>query len=105
MPEEKKYTYRVKPGRMFGAYNQHGPGDIVKLTENEAGGFLDKLQLVKESAPEPPAPDDEIAHLQTLTVPQLKQLPEYKDFENPKPTTKDAILVAIFEARGLEVPE
>lgn len=36
--------YRVRPGFSFGAFNQFGPGDLVELTEFEAGGFMDKLE-------------------------------------------------------------
>lgn len=47
-------SYRVRPGVRFGAAKQHGPGDVVELSEEEAKGFLDKLELVRE--PDPPAP-------------------------------------------------
>jgi hypothetical protein len=43
--------YRVKPGMRHGAGNQYGPGDEVELTEAEARGFLDKLELVPEEPP------------------------------------------------------
>lgn len=39
-------TYRVKPGYKHGATNQYEPGDTVEMTEEEAAGFLDKLELV-----------------------------------------------------------
>lgn len=42
--------YRVKTGFRHGNLNQYGPGDVVELTEEEAAGFLDKLELVKGSA-------------------------------------------------------
>lgn len=47
--------YRVKPGQQFGARKQHTAGAIVELTEQEAAGFLDKLELVgdSKSAPQP----------------------------------------------------
>lgn len=45
-------SYRVRPGVRFGAAKQHGPGDVVELSEREAKGFLDKLELVRE--PDPP---------------------------------------------------
>lgn len=35
--------YMVKAGRRFGIENQHGPGDKVELSPQEAAGFLDKL--------------------------------------------------------------
>lgn len=39
-------TYRVRDGFTHGAFNQHKAGDTVTLTEQEAAGFLDKLELV-----------------------------------------------------------
>lgn len=44
-------TYRVKPGYRHGAGKKYGPGDLVELTEVEAAGFLDKLELVTQEAP------------------------------------------------------
>lgn len=38
-------TYRVKEGYRHGAGGKYGPGDLVQLTEVEAAGFLDKLEL------------------------------------------------------------
>jgi len=98
---DKKYTYRVRRGCRFGAFQQFGPGSTVELTEDEAGGFLDKLVLVKDAAGNEDIPVDEAANLATLTVGQLKGLPEFADLPNPKPTTKPKILDAILEARGL----
>jgi len=98
---DKKYTYRVRPGHTFGAFRQYGPGMSVELTEEEAGGFRDKLVLVKDAAGNEDIPPNEAAHLATLTVGQLKELPEFNDLPNPKPTRKDDILNAILEARGL----
>jgi len=43
-------SYRVRPKFTHGAFNQYKPGDIVQLTEQEAAGFLDKLELVDVSA-------------------------------------------------------
>lgn len=48
MPE-----YRVKPGYSHGTGKRYGAGDIVELTEVEAQGFLDKLELVIEEKPKP----------------------------------------------------
>ncbi len=42
---DQKYGYRVRPGYRHGTQNQYGPGDVVELTEVEAAGFLDKLEL------------------------------------------------------------
>ena len=39
--------YRVKPGKRHGIGKKYGPGDIVTLTDAEAAGFLDKLELVE----------------------------------------------------------
>lgn len=39
-------TYKVKPGYKHGASNQYEAGDTVEMTEQEAAGFLDKLELV-----------------------------------------------------------
>lgn len=44
-------TYRVRPKFTHGAFNQYKAGDRVVLTEQEAAGFLDKLELVEEVAP------------------------------------------------------
>jgi hypothetical protein len=49
--------YRVKPGFTFGWDDRHGAGAVVELTEAEARGFLDKLELVE--APAAPAQDEE----------------------------------------------
>lgn len=49
-----KNTYRVKPGMRYGAHDEFGPGDLVELTEYEAAGHLDKLELVVE---EPKTPE------------------------------------------------
>lgn len=41
--------YQVRPGMRFGANNQYSSGDKVKLSVEEAAGFLDKLELVEEA--------------------------------------------------------
>jgi hypothetical protein len=48
--------FRVKPGLYFGYANQYGPGAVVILTDEEAAGFLDKLELVTAPVEEPSAP-------------------------------------------------
>jgi len=98
---DKKYTYRVRPGCAFGAFRQYGPGSTVELTEDEASGFLDKVVLVKDAAGNEDIPINEAAHLATLTVGQLKGLPDFAKLPNPKPSKKDDILNAILETRGL----
>lgn len=40
-------TYRVKPGYTFGGATLLPAGSLVELTEAEASGFLDKLELVE----------------------------------------------------------
>lgn len=45
MAEETKYTYKVKAGKKFGAQGEFKAGDTVELTEQEAAGFADKLEL------------------------------------------------------------
>jgi hypothetical protein len=44
--------FRVKPGLRFGAYDQHGPGSIVELTEREAGPLMFKLDRVEDTETE-----------------------------------------------------
>jgi hypothetical protein len=96
----KKYTYRVKSGQRFGAFQQYGPGMTISMTEEEATDFLDIVELVKEKEIAEDVPD-EASHLAKLTVGQLKNLPEYELLENPKPKGREAILQAILEAKGL----
>ncbi len=52
MDEVKQY--RVRPGFHHGAQGQYGPGAVVELTEAEAAGFLDKLELVAPPASRKP---------------------------------------------------
>lgn len=42
--------YRVRPGYRHGVGKKYGPGDTVTLTEREAVGFLDKLELVVKAS-------------------------------------------------------
>lgn len=57
--------YRVRAGFRHGARREFGPGDVLELTEQEAAGFLDKLEPVDDddapAAPEIVAPDKEPA--------------------------------------------
>lgn len=48
-----KQTYRVKDGYTFGKDKDKKAGDVVMLTEQEAAGFLDKLELVESKAKAP----------------------------------------------------
>lgn len=52
--------YRVRPGYRHGWNGRYGPGDTLELTEDEARGILDKLELVQAPAPvvEPKAVDE-----------------------------------------------
>lgn len=50
--------YRVRPGFRHGKSKQFGPGDVVELTDEEASGFSDKLELVAPQ-PEPVEADTE----------------------------------------------
>lgn len=45
-PDAPLFEYRVKPSCRHGKDRRYGPGDIVMLTEFEAEGFSDKLELV-----------------------------------------------------------
>lgn len=45
-------TYRVRPGRKFGAQKQYSAGDLVELDPAHVVGFEDKLELVAEEATE-----------------------------------------------------
>lgn len=40
-------SYRVRPGRTFGARRQYRAGDLVELDPAQAVGFEDKLELVE----------------------------------------------------------
>lgn len=48
--------YRVRPGILHGAQRQYKPGDVLELTEQEAAGFLDKLELVPDEPAAAAAP-------------------------------------------------
>lgn len=58
-------TYRVRPGVTFGSYGEKKPGDLVTLTEYEAGGFLDKLECVPDAPTQPEEP--------TIPTPEIAQ--------------------------------
>ena len=49
-------TFRVRPGFRHGAGKVYGPGDVVTLSEAEAAGFRDKLEMVAE--PQAPVVDE-----------------------------------------------
>lgn len=95
---EKKYTYRVRQGRRWGPFREYGPGQTLKLTQDEADGFRDSLELVKDDSA-PSEPPDVEAHLNTLTVAQLTHLPEWQEVGPPRPTLKSEIVEAILAVR------
>lgn len=99
----KKYTYKVLPGHVWGPYREYGPGQTVELTVDEAEGFRDSLALVKDKDTpadlDPDQPVDEAAHMETMTVAQLKSLPEWDEVEPPRPSTKGDIIAAILAIR------
>lgn len=53
--------YRVRPGFRHGAQRQYGPGDVLEMTEQDAAGFLDKLELVPEEPDAAAAPGVPVA--------------------------------------------
>lgn len=69
--------YRVKPGKHHGTQAQYGSGDLVEYTEDEAAGFLDKLELVVET----PAP--------IIPTPTLEELASEKPAVESKPPVKE----------------
>ena len=103
MSKDKKYTYRVLPGRSWGPYKEYGPGSTIDLTVDEAEGFRDSLALVKgEDTPADLVPDetpDDKTHFASMTVAQLTSLPEWSEVEPPRPTKKDDIIAAILAIR------
>lgn len=55
--------YQVRPGMRFGASNQYSSGDKVKLSFEEAAGFLDKLELAEESKATDDSGSDDLAQI------------------------------------------
>lgn len=84
--------YVVKPKVRFGFDERYGPGDIVELTEFEAGGFLDKLKLVKD-APKP-AQDTFLEEQPTSEIPKSEPEPEPEAFDISG-LSVDAVLSAV----------
>lgn len=83
-------TYRIKPGKRHGPRDEFGPGDLVKLTEYEASGFLDKMELI---------PEELIVHPedQVVLTPEPVEPPAPVKIEKPKrtrPTKADPKLPA-----------
>lgn len=81
--------YRVRPGFTHGAVDQHKAGAVVELTEEEAAGFLDKLE---------PLDGDERGYLWTDT-PQMPEdwsegaagPPEEPPSDPPETTEQSAV--------------
>jgi len=82
-------TYRVRPGVTFGSYGEKKPGDLVTLTEYEAGGFLDKLECVPDAPQpeEPTIPKPEIVQPNELPAEEAAASDDVKPAER-KPSTK-----------------
>jgi hypothetical protein len=84
----EKHTYRVKPGYTFGPASIMGPGELVELTEYEANGFLDKLELVQE----PASPVEPVADPEPITVevpaPDLIETVDQEQLETAEPTVQ-----------------
>lgn len=112
-----------------GTDQEKKPGEIIELTEEQAGPFIGKwlapyqepktfAQEVKkhrllpdepeeQPAPEPSAFAQEVEKhkllpddLPTMTVKQLTALPEWASVPEPKPTRKADIITAIRAVRG-----
>jgi hypothetical protein len=121
--------YRVITTFHEGTDEAKGPGEIVELTEEQAGPFVRSKRLApytepggfaqevakhkllpdepqKEPAPEPSSFAQEVEkhrllpdELPGLTVKQLTALPEWEQVPEPKPTKKTDILAAIRAVR------
>lgn len=59
-------SYRIKTGKHYKNGNRYLPGDIVELTDREAGPLMFKLDLIE---PEPEPAFD----LQDATINQIKE--------------------------------
>jgi hypothetical protein len=122
--------YRVIRTFNEGTDEVKGPGDIVELTEEQAGPFVQTKRLApyteptafaqevgkhklltgepeKEPAADPGTFAQEVEkhkllpdELPGLTVKQLTTLPEWEQVPEPKPTKKPEILAAIRAVRG-----
>jgi hypothetical protein len=122
--------YRVIRTFDEGTDEAKGPGEIIELTEEQAGPFVKTKRLApyaepkafarevgkqkllpdepeKEPAPEPNDFAQEVEKhkllpddLPGLTVKQLTALPEWEQVPEPKPTKKAEIIAAIRKVRG-----
>jgi hypothetical protein len=121
--------YRVIRTFHEGTDEAKGPGDIIELTEEQAGPFVQTKRLApytepsafarevgkhklltgeskKEPTPDPSTFAQEVEkhkllpdELPALTVKQLTALPEWEQVPEPKPTKKAEILAAIRAVR------
>lgn len=67
---QKINEYRVRSGCTFGKSRQYGPGSIVQLTEREASGFLDKLELFDPLlVDDSPDPEPELVEIPASETP------------------------------------
>lgn len=88
--------WRVRPGFTFGAFNQHGPGALVELSEFEAGGFLDKLEPADSSPP-----PDEPMTISGSAVVGGKLPVDWFDFGD---LSKHMNMVGLLVANGYDTP-
>lgn len=103
--------YVVKPGFTHGARNQFKAGDVVELTEQEAAGFLDKLQRVGDSTPTIVRPlnelqvtTDEFARAQAAAQTGNQTPPDPNGTQQPAPidvatASADAVLAAVKDGK------
>lgn len=95
--------YILKPGYKHnqGTDDEIEPGDVIEMTVEQASGFLDKFELVAgEKAPKAEPKGKASDDLDSLTVAELKALPEWDLIPEPRPTIKSKIVKALREARG-----
>lgn len=122
--------YRVIRTFGEGTDEAKGPGEIIELTEEQAGPFVESKRLAPYSEPKPfarevkkhkllpdepkeqPTPESNAFvqelekhkllpdELPGLTVKQLTALPEWEHVPEPKPTRKADMIAAIRKVRG-----
>jgi len=98
---DKKLKFRVRPGFRHnqGTDLEVGAGEIVELTAEEAKGFLDKLEPVAFDDSKEISNAAERAKLESMKLPRLRALPEWKKIEPPKPTSRKDTVDAILKVR------
>lgn len=112
-----KVKYEVRPGMRFGRNKQFGPGDVILLTREEAGPFMDKLMLapdrrakINERVIEVPAVAETQAVLADYLSPETVKLLEragYGDFDQLRGLSwRDIVSIrGIGPARAKEIVE